>query len=338
MRALFIIQGVVLLCLFNSCKNESTYKLEEGTPPYQLAMDLMQKVPALSPDTSVTLISTDKFKFTNAEFIINISDKFGNKAEQLKRMNPQRLKEIIPEMAHDMAIDKLLLITVDEHNIEAPSEKVDSLLSMQFMRAGGKENFLKKIEQEGLKLSVLEENYKNYLMVHEYLNRYVFNDISISEEKIQELYNADKTASVRHILLLTKGKSEKEKVEIRKKMEDILRRAKNGESFTKLVQQYSEDPGSKDKGGLYENFPRGHMVKSFEDAAFSVPVGQISDIVETNYGYHILKIIDRTKETRPLEEIRGQIEQTLKKEQEKILYNKHIEALKQKHNFTVFRI
>jgi parvulin-like peptidyl-prolyl isomerase len=114
---------------------------------------------------------------------------------------------------------------------------------------------------------------------------------------------------------MTQGKNDVEKQRIRKKMEGILARAKKGEDFAKLAQKYTEDPGSKSKGGLYEDFGRGKMVKPFEDAAFSVPVGEISDIVETRYGYHILKVVDRKKETRPYDEVRDEIEKNLKKKQ-----------------------
>ena len=110
-------------------------------------------------------------------------------------------------------------------------------------------------------------------------------------------------------------------------MEGILKRAKSGEDFSELVKQYTEDRGSKDKGGLYENFSRGKMVKPFENAAFSVPVGQISDIVETNYGYHILKIIDRKKDPN--------IKEKFLKEQKRKLYINYVDKIKEEYHFTV---
>lgn len=75
------------------------------------------------------------------------------------------------------------------------------------------------------------------------------------------------------------------------KAEDILNRAKNGEDFAALAKEFSEDPGSKDKGGQYENIRMGQMVKPFEDAAMSVQPGQIvPNLVETDFGYHIIKL------------------------------------------------
>jgi parvulin-like peptidyl-prolyl isomerase len=76
----------------------------------------------------------------------------------------------------------------------------------------------------------------------------------------------------------------------RQKAEDILKRAKAGEDFAALAQQYSDDPGSKVKGGDLGWFGRGQMIKEFEDTAFSLKDNEISDIVETKYGFHIIKV------------------------------------------------
>ena len=89
------------------------------------------------------------------------------------------------------------------------------------------------------------------------------------------------------------------------KAEEILNRVKGGEDFAAVAKEASEDPGSKDKGGLYENVRMGQMVKPFEDAAMSVQPGEIvPDLVETDFGYHIIKLeaknaasSDATKET-----------------------------------------
>jgi parvulin-like peptidyl-prolyl isomerase len=75
-------------------------------------------------------------------------------------------------------------------------------------------------------------------------------------------------------------------------MEGILKRARAGEDFAKLAKDYSEDPGSKDKGGEY-TFPRGQMVAEFEAAAFSLGTNQVSDIITTRFGYHIIKLSEK---------------------------------------------
>jgi peptidyl-prolyl cis-trans isomerase C len=101
-----------------------------------------------------------------------------------------------------------------------------------------------------------------------------------------------------HILLMTTDPktntelTEDQKTAKHKEMEGLLKRARAGEDFAELAKKYSEDPGSKDKGGEYK-FPRGQMVPEFEAAAFSLGTNQVSDIVTTRYGYHIIKLSEK---------------------------------------------
>jgi parvulin-like peptidyl-prolyl isomerase len=80
----------------------------------------------------------------------------------------------------------------------------------------------------------------------------------------------------------------------RKQIDDILKRAQAGEDFAALATQYSEDPGSKDNGGELPAFGHGEMVPQFEAAAFSMKTNTISSVVTTDYGFHIIKLLDIT--------------------------------------------
>jgi peptidyl-prolyl cis-trans isomerase C len=129
--------------------------------------------------------------------------------------------------------------------------------------------------------------------------------ITITDEEIKKHYDENparfeepEMVRASHILLSTRDMTtnkelpDDKKKEKRKQMEDLLKRARAGEDFAKLAQEYSEDPGSKEKGGEYK-FPRGQMVPEFEAAAFSLNTNQISDIVTTQYGYHIIKLSEK---------------------------------------------
>src|ERR1035441_7982101 len=105
-------------------------------------------------------------------------------------------------------------------------------------------------------------------------------------------------ARASHILLTTTDPktnaelTEDQKSAKHKEMEGLLKRARAGEDFAKMAKEYSEDPGSKDKGGEY-TFPRGQMVPEFEAAAFSLGTNQVSDIITTRFGYHIIKLLEK---------------------------------------------
>jgi peptidyl-prolyl cis-trans isomerase C len=101
-----------------------------------------------------------------------------------------------------------------------------------------------------------------------------------------------------HILLVTTDRntntelSDEQKAAKRKQLEGILKRARAGEDFATLAKEYSEDLSSKEKGGEYK-FPRGQMVPEFEAAAFALTTNQVSDIVITRYGYHVIKLSEK---------------------------------------------
>ena len=129
----------------------------------------------------------------------------------------------------------------------------------------------------------------------------------------------------RHILISTqpqqppsqdptkKGEQPKapSKEEARKKAEEVLAKARKGEDFAALAKQYSDDPGSKDKGGEY-TFSHGQFVPEFDKAAFALKAGEISGVVETPFGFHIIRVHERrAPRTATLAEVSGQIKQFL---------------------------
>jgi parvulin-like peptidyl-prolyl isomerase len=115
-------------------------------------------------------------------------------------------------------------------------------------------------------------------------------DKEIKDEDVKKFYDDNpqyferpEQAHAAHILIMTQGKSDEEKAAAKTKIEDILKKAKAGADFSALAKEFSEDPGSKDQGGEY-TFPRGQMVPAFEEAAFTRKNGEISGVVETEYG------------------------------------------------------
>jgi parvulin-like peptidyl-prolyl isomerase len=138
-------------------------------------------------------------------------------------------------------------------------------------------------------------------------------NVKVTPEEAKKFYDDNPSkfeepemVHVSHILISTQDPATRtdlpddKKTAKRKLAEDILKRAKAGEDWGKLVKEYSEDPGSKDKGGEY-TFPRASatvdpnrtMVKEFEDASFALSPNQIGDIVTTPYGYHIIKLLEK---------------------------------------------
>lgn len=140
-------------------------------------------------------------------------------------------------------------------------------------------------------------------------------DIHVSDDTLRDYYNAhiddykvENRVHAEHILFKTVGKTDAEVAEIRKKAEDVLQQAKHGANFEDLAKKYSEDDGSKTKGGDLGWIVDGQTVPEFQQVAFSLPKGSISDLVKTQYGFHIIKVLDHEQaHTKSFEEVRDSI-------------------------------
>jgi peptidyl-prolyl cis-trans isomerase D len=122
-------------------------------------------------------------------------------------------------------------------------------------------------------------------------------------------YTTPEQVRASHILLKTEGKDE---AAVRAQAEEVLKKAKAGANFAALAKQYSQDEGSAPNGGDLDYFGRGRMVPEFDAVAFAMEPGQISDLVKTTFGFHIIKLIEKkTGSTRSLEEVRPQLQDQL---------------------------
>ncbi|MDR1726881.1 MAG: peptidylprolyl isomerase [Acidobacteriota bacterium] len=134
--------------------------------------------------------------------------------------------------------------------------------------------------------------------------------IQVTDEDIRKEWNSlphDEVVEAAHILLLVDSQGgQAEDAEVKKRAEEVLQKVRSGEDFAGLAQKFSEDAGSAEQGGYLGPFPRGQMVPEFENAAFALQAGEVSDLVRTDYGYHIIKVLRH--ETPTLESSRGQLQ------------------------------
>src|SRR5271166_5604337 len=150
--------------------------------------------------------------------------------------------------------------------------------------------------------------------------------VAVTQAELQQYYNQHQdayripeTVTVRHILIKTPtpgadGKVDQAGVDAaRKKAEDVSKQLKTGGNFAELAKKYSDDPGSAQNGGLLPPLTKGRTVPEFEQAAFSTPVGQTTDIIRTSYGFHVIHVEAKQQaRLKPLDEVKPEIETVLK--------------------------
>ena len=134
-------------------------------------------------------------------------------------------------------------------------------------------------------------------------------DIEREYNNNSEQYTTPEQVRASHILLKTEGKDD---ASVKARAEALLKQARNGADFAELAKKNSEDEASAKNGGDLDYFGRGRMVPEFDQAVFAMQPGAISDLVKTQYGYHIIKLVDKKNATtRPLAEVRQQLNDQL---------------------------
>jgi len=140
-------------------------------------------------------------------------------------------------------------------------------------------------------------------------------NVQISDEDLKakyqreiQQYEVPNRVHAEHILFMTVGKPDAEVDEIKKKADEVLKQLKKGAKFEDLAKKDSEDPGTKDKGGDLGWIVQGQTVPEFEKVAFSLPPGSLSELVKTQFGFHIIKVLAKeTAHTKPFDEVKDSI-------------------------------
>ncbi len=174
----------------------------------------------------------------------------------------------------------------------------------------------------------------NYL----YIDPQTFIDqVTVEESEIQDYFDQhrdqfpkEKRIKARHILFkVPPGADPEKEQEVKKRAEEVLQKIKEGADFAAMARQYSEEPGAAENGGDLGYFTKGKMVEPFEKAAFSLKKSEVSDLVRTEFGYHIIKVEDIVGEN-PYEEAKPRIQTILKREKAQEVARQRADEIYQK--------
>lgn len=236
------------------------------------------------------------------------------------------------EAPNDMVKDEVLTKLVERELLYAEIEKaelkgVDELTEKEFEQAKSQfksdEEYKQALKNGGMTEEDLKKMIRRRHLLDAYVAEVMMPTLKVSEEEAKKFYDynpslfeAQESVQASHILIkVEEGTDEATKAEAKKKIEDIRAKVVDGGDFAALAGESSQCPSSKNGGDLGP-FVRGRMVKPFEDAAFGMKVGEISPVVETQFGYHIIKVTDRQEGGKtPFDEINERIVQHLKNQQ-----------------------
>jgi len=284
-----------------------------GLGQYRSSGNSQQSAGSLIAEVNNTGISYQQWQNAFSTFI----SRYDN--QTLSNMTDQTLASIKNSVTEQLISSILLYQYAQGKNIDISENDINEEIEAIKNNFDSEAEFNEALKRNNLTLNQLKDDIKRQLMIGEAIEQ-EYEEIEITEEEISQYYEENKEVffepekrKIRHIL-----------VEDKEEAERIMNQLNDGMvDFEKLARDKSICPSS-EQGGDLGYISRGQMVEKFETAAFSLEIGEMSDIVETEYGYHIIKCEDIKDEHQPsLEEAREDIENVLKSQKQ----NAAIEAL-----------
>jgi peptidyl-prolyl cis-trans isomerase C len=297
-----------------------------------------QPVPAVLPDV---IADCNGDKIARAEF-----EKAVKAVEQRAggSVPPEKRDELYRGVLDDLVAYRLLKQEVVARQMTASDAEVDARIGAFKQQMGSEANFRAALQAQQITEAKLREDARTDLLVNKLLEQEVNqkilvkpSDISTYYEKNPERFQQSESVRAAHILVLVpQGADDKTRAAARARAETALKAAKAGQDFAQLARRYSND-ASAQRGGDLGFLPKGQMVPAFEAAAFALEPGQVSDLVETQFGYHVIKALEKRPARQiPFVEAAAQIEQFLEQQQRQEKGKALVEQLKSKGKVQIF--
>ncbi len=219
----------------------------------------------------------------------------------------EKLNTLKASIIDSLIVIKLLEKYAEENNITVTDEEVNQQITQIITSYSSEQDFKNDLKANGIDQKFLESELKSQLLRNKIIDK-VTADVTVTDEEVKQYYDDNKntlflvpvSVKASHILVMfpwikdsSVEESEEGRKEAREKIEMIEQKLEAGANFEDMARQYSDDETTAENGGDLGYISKGQMVEEFDNALFSLDVGEVSGIVETEYGYHIIKVYDR---------------------------------------------
>ncbi len=256
--------------------------------------------------------------------------------EQLAQMLPRIREQILDQMiARQLLLQEAnrIGLTVSEEEIASYRAELEAALPPGI-------NLGVVLAQRGISEEQFKREFSDDIRVRKLVEQATASETDVPDAEVQLFYEENREqfkqpelATARHLLVAVKDDREKEAM--REKAAALRERLIAGEDFAELVRAETDDPGSKETGGIY-TFPRGQMVPEFEEASFTQDIGAIGDLVETRFGFHIIKVEKREgARDIPLDEVRSNVVSYLRGQKAPNAVQAYLNGLREKAQIAI---
>ncbi len=265
-------------------------------------------------------------------------------AQQGKPLSPEELAALEKESLDKLIGIQLLYQASKKAGNKVDDKQVDEKFAEFRKRFPSEEAFKKAMDEWNVTEAAMKAELKKGMVTEALVTKNFVDKTTIPEEQVKAYYDSHpqffmqpEKVKASHILIKLKpDASEAEKAEAMKKIKKIQEQLKKGEDFAEVAKKSSEGPTAS-RGGDLGYFGRGQMVGPFEEAAFSLEPGKVSDVVTTQFGYHLIKVADKKPgSTVPFDTVKPRIEQYLKQEEVQKELKKYVDNLRKDAKVEVF--
>jgi len=299
-----------------------------GTPP-----EPVKPVPEKLPDVLARVNGEKVTRSEVEDFVHNLEGRAGGPlpADQRDRVYRGVLDQIVGY--------KLLLQEVKTRKVVVTDADVDARIALLKKQFPSEDLFIKTLAERKMTLVQIKEEARKDLSISRLIDAEIAAKVAVKSEQVETFYKSNpdqftqpERVKASHILISVPETADAAaKAAAKSKAQQILKDIKAGKDFAALAKQHSQDPGSAPNGGDLGFFPQGQMVGPFNDVAFSLKPGAISNLVETQFGYHIIRVDEKQPaQTVPFEEVRPKIEQYLKDQNRETETQAFVKALRAK--------
>ncbi len=221
-----------------------------------------------------------------------------------KPMGEVQLLTIKNQVLEGLISRELLYQESQKKGVKVTKEKLETEYERLKNRFPSEEEFKNRLSSLKISEADVKTQIERGMVIQEFIDEEIGGKVVVPEKDVKAYYDTHpdsfkqpEQVRASHILIKVDPQAdEAQKAAARKKLEEIRRRLLKGEDFVALAREFSEGPTSV-KGGDLDYFGRGQMVKPFEDAAFALKIGELSEVVETRFGYHLIKVTAKRPET-----------------------------------------
>lgn len=259
-------------------------------------------------------------------------------AQHMQREELQEQMDVLKQKAVDQAIGaKLLLEAAGKLDLQPPPGDVESRIQEMIEGAGGEEKFKETLASQKLTLDMVKEGITRGRRVDMLVDKLTEGVSDPTEAEMRDHfdshaneYRKSERAQAQHILIKPETESDEDKQAAKDKLAGIRNEVEGGKDFAELAAEHSECPSGKSTGGSLGWFSRGMMVPEFDNAVFAMSVEELSEIVETQFGYHIIKKLGQ-EDSAPaeFEEVADKVRDFLRHARRGAALSEHVAELRE---------